>query len=257
MLRSRLAVVTLAAGVLLVALFGGLTIYALGEIRARDAALVVSRAAEAQRSADVARLTIERDDLTKSREEARRERDDLSGQRDLLATARDTLTRRVADLERRDADQQRRAGELEARSTDLQARLTEGDRQLAAARQQLAESERSLQAARTTIANAAPVTAGVGAGPTAAQNPTPTPTSAPVPAAPAGKSPVEVARLIELDDAIKAEFDVLLTHIDAVSQAFVSGNLFAVNAAYQRGLQSADRLKDLFARRAPVLDRLR
>jgi hypothetical protein len=234
---SRVAVVGTVAAVLLLALFGGLAFYALTEIRQRDATLGDVRAAQTRLDADLARLSFERDDLLRGRDEVRRERDDLAGQRDLLATARDQLTRRVADLEQRDAEQHRRVAALEAGAADLTARAAELEKSLA-------ERERELAAARQQSA-------------AAARTPTPAPAAA-TPAPVAAPSQVaDVRRLVEVDDLIKAEFDVLLGHIDAVSQAFVRGSILEVNAAYQRGLQSADRLKDLFARRAPLLDRLR
>lgn len=221
---SRAWLIAVAIGIALVALLGGSALYARDQIASRDAALADLRAAEARLSGDVSRLGIERDDLVRTRESLRRERDDAAAQRDLLATARDSLAARVMDLERREADQQRRIAALDARATELERSLADRERQLAAAR----------------------------ATPTGG-SPTPTPSPSPV-GTPAS---ADVRRLVELDDQIRAEFDVLLGHIDAVSQAFVRGNLFEVNAAYQRGLQSADRLKDLFNRRAPVIDRLR
>jgi DNA repair exonuclease SbcCD ATPase subunit len=245
-LRSRAPIALAAAAAVLVVLLVGGGLYARGEVAARDAQLAEARASETGLREQLGRLSAERDDLLKSREELRRERSDLSGQRDLLVAERETLNRRIADLERRDAEQQKRAADAEARAAGLERRVADAEKTLADRERELREAGQQGQRLERTLAERERQLR---------EALTPSPTPAPTPAAPA-KNP-DLARLIELDDQIAAEFAVLLGHIDAVSQAFLRGNPAEISAAYNRGRESADRLKDLLARRAPVLDRLR
>ncbi|MCS7255768.1 MAG: hypothetical protein RMJ05_13880, partial [Thermomicrobium sp.] len=142
----------------------------------------------------------------------------LTSERDRLASERDDLAAERDRLVARVGELETTKAEQERRIQELTAQVDEQSRQLGQARQEASRQQQRAESAEAVGAT--------------------------------------LAQIVLLDDQIHVEFGNLLDAVSDMHTAFRYGDRFGFYAAYDRGVQAAQRLDQLFAQRDQLLAQL-